>query len=262
MTPQTGHETTQSLKELANFLTLFIDKTHGTILSALLERWENFVFSMVAAALLITATFLASRKKTLAPGPFQNAVEFAAESLESVVINIIGPRGRKYVPFLGTLFFYILVQNLMGVIPGLKSPTSNLNTTVSLALCVFFYVQWIGIKENGLLGYLFHLMGNPKSVIDWALVPLNFPLHVMGELIRPVSLSLRLFGNIMGDDAVISVFVGLGILVAAVIHSPVGIPFQLPIMLLAILTGTIQALVFTLLSTIYISLALPHEDRE
>ena len=143
----------------------------------------------------------------------------------------------------------------------MKSPTSNLNTTAALAVTVFFYVQWTGLRENGIIGYIDHLMGNPRDLVGWIMVPLNFPLHILEEFIKPISLALRLFGNILGEDSLIAAFIGLGIAALAFAHLPFGLPLQFPFMLLALLTGTIQAVVFSLLSTIYISLMLPHEEH-
>ena len=97
--------------------------------------------------------------------------------------------------------------------------------------------------------------------MGWVFVPLMFPLHVIEEFIKPMSLSLRLFGNVFGEDVLIGAFVTMGILALSFMGSPIGIPLQIPFMLLAIITGTIQALVFTLLSTVYISLMLPHEEH-
>lgn len=252
----------ESIKELANFLTLIIEKLHGTVVGAFLHHWENFIFSMIAAIFLVIVFFIGTRKKSLIPDGLQNLLEMIVESLDNLVIGVIGPRGRAYVPFIGTLFIYIFIQNWMGLIPGLKSPTSSLNTTAGLAITVFFYVQFVGLRENGLKNYILHLMGSPKDAVGWAMVPLNFPLHILEEFIRPLSLALRLYGNLLGEDALITAFVGLGILALSAIHSPIGIPLQIPFMMLAMLTGTIQALVFSLLSTIYISLMLPHDDHE
>ncbi len=256
-----GEAAHEGLKELANFITVLNDFFHDVPFVHFLHRWENVVFSLIAGIFLIVISFLATRKKTLIPGPLQNGLELAVESLENLVVGIIGPRGRIYVPFIGTLFLYILTQNFMGLVPGLKAPTSSLNTTVALAVCVFFYVQGIGIKQNGIIGYIDHLMGNPRDVVGWIMVPLNLPLHVLEEFIKPMSLSLRLFGNILGEDSLIAAFVGLGIVALSFIHSPIGLPLQLPFLLLSILLGTIQALVFSLLTTIYISLMLPHEEE-
>lgn len=252
----------EGLKELANWITILNERWHDVGLVQFLHHWENVVFSLTAAFFLIVLSFFATRKKLLIPHPLQNVLELAVESLENLVTGMIGPRGRAYVPFIGTLFFYILTQNFMGLVPGMKSPTSNLNTTVALAVCVFFYVQGIAIKENGVFGYIDHLMGSPRDPISWVMVPLNLPLHVLQEFIKPLSLSLRLFGNIFGEESLIATFVGLGIVSLSFFHSPIGLPLQFPFMILSILLGTIQALVFSLLSTIYISLMLPYEEHE
>lgn len=259
MTEETAH---QGLKELANWITVLNDYFPDVSFVHFLHQWENVVFSLTAALFLIALSFLATRNKTLIPGPLQNALELAVESLENLVVGIIGPRGRAYVPFIGTLFLYILTQNFMGFVPGLKAPTSSLNTTVALAVCVFFYVQGIGIKENGFFGYLHHLMGSPQDLVGWIMVPLNLPLHILEEFIKPLSLSLRLFGNILGEDSLIAAFVGLGILALSFAHSPIGLPLQLLFFPLVILLSSIQALVFSLLTTIYISLMLPYEHHD
>src|SRR6185503_7925568 len=110
-------------------------------------------------------------------------------------------------------------------------------------------------------GYMDHLMGSPRSLIGWLLVPLMLPIHVMGELAKPISLSCRLFGNIFGEDMLLVAFVTLGITTVSFAHSPIGLPLQLPFMFLALLTSTLQALVFTVLSTIYFLLMLPHHEE-
>jgi len=251
----------QGVKHLANFLTLIIHHFHGTPIAHFLHRWEVVIFSAIAAIFVSCIFLLGARSKKMIPGAFKNFVEMIVEALESLVIGVIGPRGRKYVPFIGTLFVYILVQNYMGITPGMMAPTSSINTTAGLAICVFFYVQFVGLRENGLKNYILHLMGSPNDAVGWCLVPLNFPLHILEEFIRPLSLSLRLFGNIVGEDALIAVFAGLGILALSFMHSPIGLPLQLPFLMLSMLLGFIQALVFALLSTIYISLMLPHTEE-
>ena len=220
------------------------------------------VFSAIAAVLIVLALVgVARRDRLRSPTRFQAAVEMLVETLDNMVVGVIGPEGRRYTPYLGTLFIYIWVNNLMGLFPLLHASTSSINTTLGLAICTFLYVQFIGIKENGPLGYLHHLAGSPRSGLEWAFVPLMFPLHVLGEFIKPVSLGLRLFGNVMGEDKLIAVFAVLGAGLLAFAHLPFGIPLHVPIVFLAILTGTIQALVFALLSTAYIALMLPHGDH-
>jgi F-type H+-transporting ATPase subunit a len=187
--------------------------------------------------------------------------ELIIGGLFSLFEIILGKSARRFTPYLGTLFLFILINNLMGLIPFMHSSTSAINTTVALAICTFFLVQGVGIKENGILGYLHHMAGSPKTAMDWGFSVLLFPLHVLGEFIKPMSLSLRLFGNIFGEDVLIATMVVLGAGLFAGMHIPVGLPFQIPFVFLAMLTSTIQALVFTLLSTVYIALMLPHEEH-
>lgn len=257
-----GEAAHEGVKHLANIITYLNDVFHGNPILHALHEWETVFFAFVAGAILVTISFFATRNVKMIPDPLQNAVEAAVEALENMVVGIMGPKGRKYVPFIGTLFFYILLQNYFGMIPGFMAPTSSLSTTAGLAISVFFYVQFIGLKEGGLWGYIHHLMGSPQDGVGWAMVPLNLPLHILEEFIKPMSLALRLFGNILGEDSLIAAFVGLGILSLAVIHSPIGLPLQLPFLMLSMLLGLIQALVFALLTTIYISLILPHEEHE
>jgi F-type H+-transporting ATPase subunit a len=132
---------------------------------------------------------------------------------------------------------------------------------VALALVVFLYSQFIGFRELGVVGYFDHMMGSPRTVIGWLLVPLMLPIHLMGELAKPISLSCRLFGNIFGEDMLLVAFATLGITTLSFAHLPFGVPWQLPFMALALLTSTLQALVFTVLSTIYFLLMLPHEEH-
>lgn len=291
-----GHEAPKPLLELPEFLpnilsffTFHPELHHYAVIQWLhIFAWENIVFSALTAVLIVVIVLLAlaaSRPETEMPTRPQTLLEMVVEGLDNLVSGIIGPRGRKYTPFIGSLFLYIWCMNMQGLVPGLKSPTSYLGITAGLAVTVFCYVQIVGIKENGVLGYLKHLAGSPEDMVGWIMSPLMFVLHVFGELIKPMSLSLRLFGNVMGEDSLIGVFTLLGIVLLSVVaggpttldsmmglesqyhHAELawwqlfGLPLQLPFMMLALLTGTIQALVFSLLSTIYIFLMLPHEEH-
>ena len=223
------------------------------------------IFMLFYIVILITIAALGTRALTHVPGPLQNGCEAVVEGLDNFIQSILGPRGRSFVPFLGTLFVYILFMNYSGLVPFLRAPTSSINTTLALALCVFVYVQWTGIRSLGIGGYLDHLAGEPRDVVGWALMPLMLMLHVVGELVKPVSLSLRLFGNITGEDVLLAVFVGLGGALYAALHLPlsdyVGIPLQAILYPLLLIFGLIQALVFTLLSTIYFYMMLPHLEE-
>ncbi len=228
----------------------------------LLAAFQMPIISGIIIILLSLGAIAGTRKREMIPGPVQNVIELLVSALDDFVQGLLGLEGRHFVPFIGTLFLYIWVSNLIGIVPFFKAPTSTFNTTVALAICVFLYVQWTGIRRNGIGGYLYHLAGEPKDALGWGLVILLFPLHIVGELAKPLSLSLRLFGNIFGEETLVAVFVGLGVAALAAFHSPVGLPFQVPFLFLALLTSTIQAMVFALLSTIYFALMLPHHEHE
>lgn len=210
---------------------------------------------IIVSLILIAFAVAATRKMAAIPRGVQNVGEFIVETMINFTRGIIGPGGEKYVPLVGTLFFFIYFSNLIGLIPGFHSPTANLSTTLALGLIVFFYVQYVGIRSNGLVGYVKHFMG-PLP----ALSPLLFPVEVISELVKPFTLAMRLFGNIFGEDTVIVVLASLAI---ALLPKPVNmiVPLQFPILILALLTTFVQALVFTLLTCIYISLQSHHDSE-
>lgn len=224
-----------------------------------LYHWVNIVYAALVSVILCVIAIRVYAKREMIPGPFQNVVEMAVEGMYNFLYGILGDEAKKYLPFLGTLFFYILFMNLMGIIPGGHSPSTSINITASLAIMVFLYAQYTGLTRLGFKGYLDHMIGQPRDLTSWVIVPLIFPIHVIGEFAKPFSLALRLFGNITGEDILVAAFVGLG--VTALSFSPVGIPFNIPFIFLGILLSTIQALVFTLLSTIYILMMLPHTEH-
>jgi F-type H+-transporting ATPase subunit a len=203
------------------------------------------------------------KKREMVPGPFQNFVELIVEGLYNFFHTILGNDARRYTPFVGTLFLYILVMNWMGIVPFLKAPTSAAVIPISLALVVFVYAQGVGFKRLGPGGWLHHLAGEPRDVIGWALVPLMVPIHLIGEIAKPVSLGFRLFGNITGEDILVWAFAMMGVMALSFIGdlSP-GIPLQVPFYFLGLLMSTIQALVFASLAAVYIALMLPHEHHE
>lgn len=227
-----------------------------------LHHYESLFFSALVVLFLLFFVSFASRKREMIPGSLQNFMEWVIENLSAFFGGILGEAGKGYVPYVGSLFLYIFSLNMFGLIPGMKSPTTSLNTTLALAITVFLTVQYTGIRKLGVGGYLYHLMGRPNDMVGFIMVPLMLPLNLVLEvLLPPVSLSLRLFGNITGEETVISVLVVMGTSILAYYGLPGGIPLQLPMMLLALLLGTIQALVFSLLATIYILLVLPHDGE-
>jgi F-type H+-transporting ATPase subunit a len=171
--------------------------------------------------------------------------EVGVESILGLMEGIIGPSARKYFPIVGALFIYIFINNLLGVIPGFLPPTDNINTTLACGLVVFVYFNYVGIKEQGLVHYLKHF-GGPVIF----LAPLMFVIEFVGIIVRPMSLALRLFGNMTGDHLVLGIFSDL-------------VPLVVPVLFLGlgIFVSFIQAFVFSLLSTIYVALALPQEEH-
>lgn len=250
-------------KKFDTILSIAAKAGHGKPWGDFIHHYEIILFSLLVALLLSVLAMIAMRSPKMIPGPMQNAAEAIVGEVYKQICDILGPKyGPRYVPFLGSLFIYIFSMNIFGIVPLMESPTSNLNVTLALALTVFVYVQYSAIKESGPLGYLDHLAGSPRTAIDWALVPLLMPIHVIGELAKPVSLSCRLFGNIFGEDMLLVGFatLGLGAMAAMGLGAlPFGLPIHFVFLFLALLTSFVQALVFSMLSTIYFLLMLPHD---
>jgi F-type H+-transporting ATPase subunit a len=216
-------------------------------------------WSLVATVLLAAISITGTRRLSLVPGRMQTALEMVVGLIRSTVVGIMGPRGVDFVPFIGTLFLYIAFMNLMGLLPGFMSPTSNLNITAALALTVFLVVQFYGFRERG-LGYLKHFVeGVPLQFPYVMLAPLVFIVHLVGELVRPLTLALRLFGNLMAEETVVLVLIGL---VVGLARHWVPIPIQLPNMALGLLVSLVQAAIFTMLTTVYLAGVVQHREGE
>jgi F-type H+-transporting ATPase subunit a len=205
---------------------------------------DYMVMSLLLLVGLSLTLGLSARGLRLVPTRRQNVLEMIVQGVEGLLTDIIGPEGKKYLPVIGTLGLFILCGNLLGLVPGLMSPTSKLNVTLGCALCVFVYYHWQGMKAQGVLKYLKHFMG-PIPL----LAPLLVPIEIISHFSRPISLSIRLFGNIFAEELLI-------VIIASII--PVLLP--LPFMAVAIFTGSIQAFVFVLLACIYIAGAVAHEE--
>ena len=178
---QTAHHAADAIPELPNLITLISHRWHDLPWVAWLHRWENLLFSLIVALVLCVLTWRYSRRPATIPSGWQNLLELFVEGVDAFVARLLGREGRYFTPFIGTLFLYIWLMNLSVLVPFLKSSTSSLNTTVALALLVFAYVQWTGIRRLGLLGYLDHLAGQPRELVGWLLVPLMLPIHVLGS---------------------------------------------------------------------------------
>ena len=247
-----------NVPELPNFIQILYKNYPDLNWVRLLHHWEDLVFSLIVGTCITLLFYWGVRKKELIPRGLQNVMELSLETLQKLIMGILGPEGTKHLPFLGTLFIYILTLNWFGLVPLMKSPSSNLNVTAGLAICVFCYVQYLNIKNMGVLGFLYHLAGSPQGVAGWLLVPVIIPLELLSQISRPVTLALRLFGNILGEHILLGVFAVLGVVVYMVTLT---VPLQIPFVFLALLTGFMQALVFTMLSTVYILLSIPHKKH-
>ncbi len=174
----------------------------------------------------------------------RNVMELAVLGIMKIMEDAMGHHARKFLFLVGALGLFILVSNLSGLVPGFMPPTDNLNTTLALALTVFCAYNFFGFKEHG-AAYLKHFMGP-----FWWLAPLMIPIEIISHLARPMSLSLRLFGNIMGDHLVGAIFFSLAPLVVPVFTSVLGL-----------FVSFVQAFVFMLLTMVYISGAIEHGEH-
>ena len=238
--------------ELPSFLEIMGIDLHRHLLGVSLHEWVPVIMSLLVGILLILLSYIGTRRLEKVPRGSQALLEVIVEGLENFLRSVMGPTAPKYLPFIGTIFIYILTMNLWGLIPLMHSPTNKLNTTAALALVVFFNTHIQGAKKHGIINYAKHF-ADPL----W-LAPLMVPIHIVGELARPLSLALRLFGNLTGEDIAIAALVSLVILIPVFVPVPV----HLFMVVLAILFSTIQAIVFTLLSAIYIASATGALEEE
>lgn len=205
---------------------------------------DYLVMVLLVALLLVALLGLASRRLQLVPGTRQSVAEMIVQAFAGLIVETVGPEGRKYLPVIGTVGLFIFGCNIIGLFPGLMSPTSKLNVTLGCALVVVFYYHAQGVKAQG-LKYFKHFLGPIP-----ALAPLMVPIEVISHFSRPVSLSMRLFCNIFAEELLIVIMASI-------------IPFLLPLpfMAVAVFTSIIQSYVFVLLSCIYIAGAVAHEEE-
>jgi len=202
----------------------------------------HVIYSWVVMTLLISAAALATRSIGLIPSKGQNFFEVLISGVEEFMVDVTGEEGRWLFPLAATVFIYVFISNLIGLVPGFFPPTANLNTTASCALTVVVFTHIIGIKYHG-AKYIKHFMGPV-----WWMIPIIFPIEVIGHLARILSLSFRLFGNMMGHELVLAIL----FLLAGAFFAP------LPIMALGIFVALVQAFVFFLLSIMYFTGAMEH----
>ncbi|MEJ2039820.1 MAG: F0F1 ATP synthase subunit A [Desulfosarcinaceae bacterium] len=202
----------------------------------------HVVYSWVLMGILIILGILTSKSVQMIPGKGQNLMEIIISGIEDFMVETIGEEGRWLFPLAATVFLYVFIGNLIGIIPGFFPPTANLNTTASCALVVFVFTHFIGIKYHG-AGYIKHFLGPV-----WWMAPLIFIIEIIGHFARILSLSFRLFGNMMGHEIVLAILFALAGLFLA----------PLPILVLGIFVSFVQGFVFFLLSIIYFQGAMEH----
>jgi len=198
-----------------------------------------FVAHLILVAIIVIAIAkMATKSLRAVPNGTQNVMEAYLGGVVSMGQDVIGEElARKYLPLVAAVGMFIFVSNVIGIIPGFESPTSNINVTLPLALLVFFYYNYEGIRKNGVVKYFAHFAGPVK-----ALAPLMFPIEIVSHLSRIISLSFRLFGNIKGDDLFLWVLLML-------------VPFiaPLPAYLLLTFSALLQTFVFMILIYVYLA---------
>ncbi|MEI8354563.1 MAG: F0F1 ATP synthase subunit A [Deltaproteobacteria bacterium] len=216
------------LEFFRNLLSPLAKYTTEAGIDAIVHTW------FIMAILIVIALAIKSGIQKI-PGKFQNFFELFIGTIEKMVSDNMGEKGKPFFPLIATLAFFILTSNLIGIIPGFSSPTANLNTTVACAIIVFLTTHVVGIRQHG-LGYIKHFFGPV-----WWLAPFMFFVEVIAHLSRPLSLSFRLFGNMNGHELILIIFFTL-------------VPFlvPLPMMMLGVLIAFLQSFVFMLLAMIYI----------
>jgi F-type H+-transporting ATPase subunit a len=211
--------------------------------------WYTVMFVIACILSVVIVWILKGQLSEEKPGYGQQTLELGVLAVRGMLEDIIGPHGLKYFPVVMTFAVLILVSNLMGLFPLFMSPTAAVSVTFALGLSSFLYYNYVGIKENGLVGHLKHLAGP-----IWWIAPLIFPIELISNFIRPFSLGIRLFGNMFADEQVSSSIAGL--------FPPVTY-WLIPVLLmpLGVFVAFIQTFVFVLLSQLYLS-EVSHESHE
>ncbi len=201
---------------------------------------HNVTHAFLVSILLIVAALVVKGSLRLVPRGFQNFVELLVEQILKLVDDTIGHKwSRPLFPFICTIFLFILVANLLGLVPGFAAATANVNTNAAMAVPVFLMYHYYGLKVHG-VHYINHFLGPIRSLAGLPLMIMMFFIEIIGHFVRPLTLTVRLFGNMTGKHILLLV---LGIIAPAVIPSV--------ILGLGLLVSVVQALVFTLLTTCY-----------
>jgi len=227
-----------------------MEQTIFTFLGSILGHGAAQVVGhvLLVAAIVIAMAYFATKHLSVVPKGMQNVMELYLQGVISMGRDVVGEKyARKYLPLVATIGLFVFVSNVIGIIPGFESPTANINVTLPLALLVFFYYNYEGIKKNGVVNYFKHFMGPVP-----ALAPLMFPIEIVSHLSRIISLAFRLFGNIKGDDLFLWVLLML-------------VPWALvPVVPLAMLAfmAVLQTFIFMILTYVYLAGAVLMDEHE
>jgi F-type H+-transporting ATPase subunit a len=215
---------------------------------------RHVVMMWIAAALLIALFTLAFRRRERVPRGLANLLEMLVVFVrDELAIRNIGEEGRRFVPYLLTTFFFILTCNLLGLFPFMSTATGNISVTAALSSVAFVMIQWGGIRAHGFTGYLKSIV--PHGVPLW-LYPIMLPVEVIGMLVKPVALTLRLFANMTAGHIVILALLGLIFILKTPLVAPVAVAFALFIYLLELLVAFLQAYIFTMLTSLFIGMTV------
>jgi F-type H+-transporting ATPase subunit a len=224
----------------------FVQKQHVGVATTVHHVYAAaIVILLLALASLIARRRIADVEQAIVPPKDFGIVAFFElflETLFGLMESIIGPTYKRYVPLIGSLGLFILVSNLLGLIPGMAPPTDNLNTTLACGIVVFVYFNYHAFRTNG-LHYILHMANPIGAWWGWLLAPLLFPVELISVLVRPVTLGIRLAANMIGDHALLFAFAGI---------FPLILP--LPFYILGLLVCLVQTAVFVILSCVYIAL--------
>ena len=214
---------------------------------------RHVVMMWAACAVLMVALTTAFRRPQTVPSGLANMFEAMVLFVrDEVVMPAMGDRGKPFLPYFLTVFFFILFCNLFGLLPYSATPTGNISVTAALALCSFALIQITGIVNNGLLGYFKSLV---PSGIPWWLLPIMVPIEILGLFAKPFALCIRLFANMIAGHVAILVFLGLIIMLQSYLLAPASIVLAAAIYMLEIFIAFIQAFIFTLLSALFVGMA-------
>lgn len=204
-----------------------------TINIGFLHITETVITSWMIIIVLLIFSFTSTRKLLLIPGGYQTILEGIVTAMQNAVYAILPQQTKLVFPFIATLWIFILLSNLIGIIPGLHSPTADISVTSGLAILVFLSVHWFGIRAEGLKNYFRHYL-RPS--------PILLPFHIISELSRTLAMAVRLFGNIMSLQ-----------LIALIVLMVAGFLIPIPLLILHIVEACIQTYIFGMLALIYIA---------